>query len=95
MQILTGLLHEEHGILEFELSEVIHGDYSIPRSGHYYKVLSDEKLINASPSLVDSNFNFTSNRRDAQTVNPNEMIYITTGPYNEPLRRSGSGCLDR
>ena len=86
MQILTGLLHEEHGILEFELSEVIHGDYSIPRSGHYYKVLSDEKLINASPSLVDSNFNFTSNRRDAQTVNPNEMIYITTGPYNEPLR---------
>ena len=51
-QMVTGLLHEEHGRVELELSDIIAGEYVIPRSGHYYRVVADGELLAASPSLV-------------------------------------------
>lgn len=47
MEIITGLLHVEKGRIEFELSEVVSGEYSIPRSGHYYKVIIDGQVFAA------------------------------------------------
>ena len=62
MQILKGLLHEEHGEIELEMTEIVLGEYAIPRSGHYYKVIMNGKILAISPSLVDKNFKLTSDR---------------------------------
>src|SRR5512136_208421 len=58
LQIITGLLHEEHGLVELELSDIIAGEYVIPRSGHYYKVMSGAGLLAASPSMAGDEFSF-------------------------------------
>jgi hypothetical protein len=44
-QIFTGLMHEEHGRVELELSEIIAGEYVIPRSGHYYRVMKGRIFV--------------------------------------------------
>jgi hypothetical protein len=58
LQIITGLLHDEHGTIELELSEIIAGEYVIPRSGHYYKVMMGKNVLAASPSLAGDDFEF-------------------------------------
>jgi len=57
-RIFTGLLHNEHGTVKLELSDIIAGEYVIPRSGHYYKVLKGNNILAASPSLADESFSF-------------------------------------
>ena len=86
MQVLTGLLHEEHDTIELELSEVILGEYSIPRSGHYYKVMMGGRLLAASPSLVDSNFNLTAGVIESHDDRLKEYRYTSVGPAGEPVR---------
>lgn len=86
MQIITGLLHEEHGMIELELSEVISGEYSIPRSGHYYKVIMDGKILAASPSLVDDNYNLTSGTLEYHDRELKEKVFTAIGPDGEPIR---------
>jgi heavy metal sensor kinase len=85
-QLITGLLHEEHGEVEFELSEIILGEYSIPRSGHYYKVMMDGGILAASPSLVDDYFDLASGTLESYDSLRNENIYTSTGPDKEPIR---------
>ena len=86
MQVVTGLLHEEHDTIELELTEVILGEYSIPRSGHYYKVMMDGRLLAASPSLVDSNFNLTEGVLEYHDESLKKYIYTSVGPDGEPIR---------
>lgn len=86
MQIITGLLHEEHGIVELELSEIISGEYSIPRSGHYYKVIMDGKVLSASPSLVDDNYDLTAGTLEYQDKKTGERIFTSTGPDGGSIR---------
>lgn len=86
MQMITGLLHEEHGIVELELSEVISGEYSIPRSGHYYKVIMDGKILAASPSLVDDNYNLASGILEYHDKKIREKIFTSIGPGKESIR---------
>ncbi len=86
MQIITGLLHEEHGIIELELSEIISGEYSIPRSGHYYKVIMDGKILAVSPSLVDDNYNLTSGTLEYHDRKLKEKVFTAIGPDGEPIR---------
>ena len=86
VQVITGLLHEEHGAIELELSEVILGEYSIPRSGHYYKVLMDGKPLASSPSLVDSGFDLASGIVESGNERLHEKIYTSVGPDGEPVR---------
>lgn len=85
-QLIVGLLHEEHGGIELELSEVIAGEYSIPRSGHYYKVLIDGDPAAISPSLVNSEFNLASGDIVSRDAELRETVYLSVGPDNEPLR---------
>ncbi len=85
-QVITGLLHEEHGAMELELSEVISGEYTIPRSGHYYKVLMDGKILASSPSLVESGFDLASGKPEAVNEQLKEKIFTSMGPDGEPLR---------
>ncbi|MBI4688063.1 MAG: GHKL domain-containing protein [Nitrospirae bacterium] len=85
-QLITGLLHEEHGGVELELSEIILGEYSIPRSGHYYKIIMNGNVIAASPSLADEDFNLTPGAPEYYDKNINEKIYTATGPDKEPIR---------
>lgn len=85
-QLLTGLLHEEHGGIEFELSEIVAGEYVIPRSGHYYRVTSGAVLVAASPSLVDTDFVFAGAPSPGPALRDGELIYTSTGPDNEPVR---------
>lgn len=86
MQVLTGLLHEEHGSIELELNEVVSGEYSIPQSGHYYKVMVDGKPLAAAPSLVDGRFDLTAGVREAHDARLKETTYTSTGPDGEPIR---------
>jgi hypothetical protein len=85
VQILKGLLHEEHGAIELELAEIVSGEYSVPRSGHYYKVLLENEVFAASPSLVDGNFNLESGELYSTNDQLNEKVYLSTGPANEPI----------
>ena len=86
MQILKGLLHEENGEIELEMMEIVSGEYAIPRSGHYYKVVMDGKILAASPSLVDNDFNFISGQLEFHSEQQREWIYTSIGPDKEPIR---------
>ncbi len=86
LQILKGLLHEEHGAIEFELNDIAQGEYVVPRSGHYYKVLIDGDILKASPSLVDGTFNLTSGSPVFYDSASDESIYMTLGPADEAVR---------
>ena len=85
IQILKGLLHEEHGTIELELAEIVAGEYSVPRSGHYYKVMIDDGILAASPSLVDEDFDLSSGELQSFDEQMQEKIYISAGPAGEPL----------
>ncbi|MDD2468245.1 MAG: ATP-binding protein [Desulfobulbus sp.] len=85
-QLITGLLHVEHDDIDLELSEIILGEYSIPRSGHYYKVLLDGQILAASPSLVDEGFDLASGPLEFMNADKNIKVYTSTGPNKEPIR---------
>ncbi len=86
MQVLTGLLHEERNGIELELEEVVSGEYSIPRSGHYFKVMMDGKLFVAAPSLVDKSFDLTAGVAEAHDPRRKETVFTSIGPDGEPIR---------
>lgn len=86
LQIITGLLHEEHGAVEMELSEIIAGEYVIPRSGHYYRVMEGARILAASPSLVQDDFDFVPARSEAVASFPGESLSSSIGPDDEPVR---------
>ena len=85
-QLITGLLHEEHNNIKFELSEIMLGEYSLPRSGHYYKVLMNGLLLAASPSMVEDGFDLASGSIAISDAEKNQKIYMATGPDREPIR---------
>lgn len=86
MQIIIGLVQEENGVIELELSEIISGGYSIPRSGHYYKVVMGGNVLAASPSLVDKNFDLTLGRLEYDNRKLKEKIFTSLGPDKKPIR---------
>jgi heavy metal sensor kinase len=85
-RIFTGLIHDEHGTVKMELSDIIAGDYSIPRSGHYYLVLKGDAILAASPSLADNNFSFTPKAGIGKTETAGEQFFNAVGPSKEPVR---------
>ncbi|MBM9615684.1 hypothetical protein JWJ90_15555 [Desulfobulbus rhabdoformis] len=85
-QLITGLLHEENNNIEIELSEIMLGEYSLPRSGHYYKVLMNGLLLAASPSMVEGDFDLASGNIASSDAEKNEKIYMAIGPDREPIR---------
>ena len=85
IQILKGLIHEEHGMIELELAEVVSGEYSVPRSGHYYKVLLDNEVLAASPSLVDEAFDLDSGKLFSHDPALQQRVSLSVGPAKEPL----------
>jgi heavy metal sensor kinase len=85
-QVISGLIHRERNAVKLEVAEVILGEYSIPRSGHYYKVLMDDRLLAASPSLVDGEFNFGTGTLHAHNGRLRENVYTSVGPDGEPIR---------
>ncbi len=85
-QIVKGLLHVEHGVVELELTEIVSGEYSVPRSGHYYKVVMDGRVLAASESLVDMDFDLSRQISDIKHRTGNETFYTSTGPAGEPVR---------
>ncbi|MCK5506375.1 MAG: HAMP domain-containing protein [Thermodesulfovibrionia bacterium] len=85
VQILKGLLHEEHGAIEFELAEVLYGEYSIPRSGHYYKVILDNEVLASSPSLVGEDFDLDSGELIFFDAELQQKASTSIGPANEQV----------
>ncbi|MCK5237551.1 MAG: HAMP domain-containing protein [Deltaproteobacteria bacterium] len=82
VQLLTGLMKVEDGILNMELTEAEVGDYAMPLSGHYYQILSSSgEVLGRSPSLynVDAYLPILG----PGTVPAFESI---TGPRKLPLR---------
>jgi signal transduction histidine kinase len=86
LQIITGLLHEENGTVMLELSEIIAGEYVIPRSGHYYKVITGNALLAASPSLANDDFDFFAPLSLPAANRLGESAFTSTGPAGEPVR---------
>jgi signal transduction histidine kinase len=86
-EIFSGLLHEESdGTLEFEYEEVISGDYTTPRSGHYYEVYVQEDLFASSPSLEGERIDLPSGRLEEENPVRGEKIFTATGPGGEAVR---------
>ncbi|HHL40414.1 MAG TPA: HAMP domain-containing histidine kinase [Deltaproteobacteria bacterium] len=53
MVLISGLLEEEEGRIETELSEAAVGEYAVPLSGHYYQIIDERgRIVAASPSLT-------------------------------------------
>jgi signal transduction histidine kinase len=86
LQIITGLLHEENGKIVLELSEIIAGEYVIPRSGHYYKVMAGNDVLAASPSLANDDFDFSAAPGAVSANRLGESTFTGTGPAGEPVR---------
>lgn len=76
-EILKGLVHIEKGEVEFEISEVTAGDYSIKSSGHYFELIdkAGNPLVR-SKSLGNSTLS---------TIRSSGLFTIT-GPAGEPIR---------
>jgi heavy metal sensor kinase len=85
-QMVTGLLCEKDGRIELELSNIIAGEYAIPRSGHYYRVMMDDRVLATSPSLVTEAFVFVPAGPVSAGRLPGETLYTSTGPDDEPVR---------
>ncbi len=52
VQLIAGLIEVEHGEFDVELSSIEVGEYAVPLSGHYYRVVSDTgDVVASSPSL--------------------------------------------
>lgn len=85
-QLIAGLVHvEKDGNIEFEPSEGISGEYSIPYSGHYYRIVLDGKVIAYSRSLVNENFDLSSGAFEYQYRALKDKVYTSRGPDNEPV----------
>ncbi len=86
IKLVEGLLHFEDGKIEFELSEVVAGEYVIPGSGHYYKVMLDGQVFAASPSLVDNKYDFALTRAEMTNEGIGNVAYTSVGPAQETVR---------
>ncbi|NTU43789.1 MAG: HAMP domain-containing protein, partial [Nitrospirales bacterium] len=91
MQLATGLMHEEHekgedGEIEVEIGELVTGEYAIPRSGHYYKVVVEGMETVYSPSLGDPNFDLSAGRLESYNKDKQLWVYMSAGPRGEPIR---------
>ena len=84
LQIFTGLIHEEHGRLELEVTEIIAGEYAIPHSGHYYRITSGDRTVAVSRSLVDRGFEFPQLSPVAR--HKHEIHYTSRGPAGKTVR---------
>lgn len=76
-EILKGLIHVEKGEVEFEISEVTAGDYSVKNSGHYFEVIDGSGI-----SLVKSKSLCGSTLSSVNTTG----FFNTKGPGGEPIR---------
>jgi heavy metal sensor kinase len=85
IQILKGLLHERQGMVELELAEVVSGAYSVPRSGHYYKVMVGGDVLAASPSLTEEDFDLDTGELVSRDDALQETVYLSLGPAHEPI----------
>ena len=79
-EILRSLVHVEEGEIEFEISEVTSGDYSIKHSGHYFE-LADEKGSDLVRSKSLGYFTFVRSGQDASSG-----YHTASGPAGEPVR---------
>ncbi len=86
LQIFTGLLHEEHGNVEFELDESIAGEYVVPRSGHYYRVWMNGRPLAESPSMAGYDLELAQLDRIGDMGSVGEELFDSTGPAGEPVR---------
>jgi heavy metal sensor kinase len=85
IQILKGLITEQDREIKLERAEVILGEYSIPRSGHYYKILIDGKVLATSPSLVEIGHDLALGKLESTNEELEEKIFTATGPDGEPI----------
>ncbi len=86
LEIFTGLLHVEAGDLEFEYAETLHGDYIVPRSGHYFQVYIDGEVIAESISLVDERLEISPEQIIEENSDLQYKVYHGVGPAGESLR---------
>ncbi len=86
LQLVKGLMHEDGDSIDFEVDEIVLGEYVIPRSGHYYQIVVDGEVAAASGSLVEKSFDFALGRLVAHDEYTGEWIYTSVGPADEPLR---------
>ncbi|MBF8250567.1 MAG: sensor histidine kinase, HAMP, partial [Deltaproteobacteria bacterium] len=78
--LIKGLVHSDHGEIEFEMYHVTIGDYSITASGHYFEV-ADTKGNSLVKSISLGEHTLNGSRY------PEKIRYFMgTGPYQEPLR---------
>jgi signal transduction histidine kinase len=84
--IIVNMLKVENKEIKIRLKEFVSGGYTIPESGHYYKVVINKNKFISSRSLRGIDFNLTNGKLDQENEEQNEKFYISTGPKGEPIR---------
>ena len=64
----------------------MHGDYIVPRSGHYFQVYIDEVIIADSVSLAGEELALSPEQLIAEDQDLQVKIYQGIGPAGEPIR---------
>lgn len=99
LNLITNFMDFENKIVDLEVSEISTGVYTIPKSGHYYKLiihnkdiffkLNNSKELNKiaiSLSLQNKNFDFIIKEINYNNPESNEIIYTSEDQNFEPVR---------
>ncbi len=99
INLITNFMSIKNGLIDLEISEIVTGEYTIPKSGHYYKLIINDSnsgfendnnhiplKIAISPSLINPNFDFKIKEINYESIEKNQIVFTSIGPKLEPLR---------
>src|SRR5688500_13802478 len=70
--IIYNMLKIENSEIKLRLREFVSGGYTIPESGHYYRVVINRDKFIASRSLRGKDFNLANGRLDQENIDQRE-----------------------
>jgi signal transduction histidine kinase len=83
-EVISNMLENDKKEINLELAEFVSGEYTVPGSGHYYKVNINGQKIIASKSLNTGNSNVLMISLESEK--PGEKIFSGIGPKGEKIR---------
>lgn len=86
LETINNMFEIDKKQIKLELTDFVSGEYTILGSGHYYKVMIDNKKIIISPSLITKNYNFSSGNIELDNKKLKETTYTSTLPNHEKIR---------
>jgi len=85
-EVINDMLEKDKNEIKLEMTEFVSGEYTVPGSGHYYKVIINGSKVIASRSLMSAKFNLSGGKIEAENKKAGEKIYTGIGPKGEQIR---------